>query len=223
MYNLATESRGYKKSKNTAKSPLLVLGFGGNAMDAIDTIENSYEIIGFIDDNPENQKLSFEGIPVYTRQALEKYKDTKIITLIGSEANFRTRKKIIDDFKIPDSRFATIIHPTAVVSRLAKIGHDVIVFAGAVVTANAVIGNHIFVLPNSIIHHDVNIGDYTMIGANVTIAGHVKVGESCYLGSASSIKNGINIGDRSMIGMAANVVCSVLSGSTMIGNPAKPK
>ncbi|MDO9049322.1 MAG: acetyltransferase [Methylobacter sp.] len=223
MYNGVTECRDFRKEENIAKSPLLVLGFGGNAIDAIDTIENSYEIIGFIDDNPERQKLSFEGIPVYTRQVLEKYKDVKVITLIGSEANFRNRKKIINDFKVPDSRFATIIHPTAVVSRLAKIGHDVIVFAGVIVTANAVIGNHVFILPNSIVHHDVNISDYTMIGANVTIAGHVKVGESCYLGSASSIKNGINIGDRSMIGMAANVVCPVPSNSTMIGNPAKPK
>lgn len=205
------------------KCPLLVLGFGGNAIDAIDTIENSYEIIGFIDDNPERQKLTFEGIPVYPRKVLEKYKDVKVISLIGSEANFRNRDKIISDFKIPDSRFATIVHPTAMISRLAKVGHDVIVFAGVVVTANAVIGNHIFLLPNSVIHHDVSIADYNMIGANVTIAGHVTVGKSCYIGSASSIKNGINIGDCSMIGMAANVVRSVPSGSTMVGNPAKSK
>jgi sugar O-acyltransferase (sialic acid O-acetyltransferase NeuD family) len=205
------------------KPPLLVLGFGGNAIDAIDTIQNSYEIIGFIDDNPERQKLSFDGIPVYARQVLEKYKDAKVITLIGSEATFRNREKIISEFKLPDSRFATIIHPIALVSRLAKVGHDVIVFAGAIVTANALIGNHIFVLPNSVIHHDVSIGDFTMIGSNVTIAGHVKVGKNCYLGSASSIKNGIDIGDGSIIGMAANVVCSVPPDSTMIGNPAKPK
>lgn len=206
-----------------AKTPLFVLGFGGNAIDAMDTIQNSYEIIGFIDDNPERQKLSFEGIPVYPRQVLDKYKDAKVITLIGSESTFCSREKIIREFKIPDSRFATVIHPAAVVSRQATLGHDVIVFAGAVVTANAVIGNHIFILPNTVVHHDVSIGDYTMIGANVTIAGHVKVGKSCYLGSASSIKNGMNIGEGSIIGMAANVVCSVPSGSTMIGNPARPK
>ena len=206
-----------------SKCPLLVLGFGGNAVDAIDTIENSYDIIGFIDDNPARQKLSFEGIPVYTRMVLEKYKDAKVITLIGSETSFRKREKIISGFQIPDSRFATIIHPTAVISRLAKVGHDVIVFAGVVVTANAVIGNHTFVLPNSVIHHDVSIADYTMVGANVTIAGHVKVGKSCYLGSASSIKNGINIGDYSMVGMAANVVCSIPPSSTVVGNPAKNK
>jgi len=206
---------------NMTKVPLLVLGFGGNAIDAIDTIENNYEIIGFIDDDPERQKLTFEGIPVYPRQVLEKYKDAKVITLIGSAANFRNREKIINDFKIAESRFATIIHPTAVVSRLAKIGRDVIVFAGTIVTANAIVGNHIFILPNSVIHHDVSVDDYTLIGANVTIAGHVKVGKCCYLGSASSIMNGINIGDRSMIGMAANVVRSVPPDSTMVGNPAK--
>jgi sugar O-acyltransferase (sialic acid O-acetyltransferase NeuD family) len=206
-----------------AKPPLLVLGFGGNAIDAMDTIQSSFEIIGFIDDDLERQKLRFDDIPVYARQVLEKYKDAKVITLIGSETTFRSRERIIRDFNLPDSRFATVIHPAAIVSRLATVGHDVIVFAGAIVTANAVIGNHIFILPNTVVHHDVSIGDYSMIGANVTIAGHVKVGKSCYIGSASSIKNGINIGEGSMIGMAANVVCSVPFGSTMIGNPAKPK
>jgi len=205
------------------KPPLLVLGFGGNALDAFDTISNSYEIIGFIDDSPERQKLTFEGIPVYSREVLKKYEDVKVISLIGAEYNFRVRDKIISDFKIPDRRFATIVHPRAVISKQAKLGHDVIVFAGAVITANAIIGNHIFILPNTVIHHDVCISDYSMIGSNVTIAGNVMIGKSCYIGSASSIKNGMNLGDGCMIGMAANVVCSVHAGSIVVGNPAKLK
>ncbi|MGH8490336.1 MAG: NeuD/PglB/VioB family sugar acetyltransferase [Gammaproteobacteria bacterium] len=206
-----------------AKAPILVLGFGGNAIDAIDTIESSYEIIGFIDDDSERQQPVFGDIPIYSRQILEKHKDTKVITLIGSDATIRARRNIINSFNVPRSRFATIIHPAAIVSKRTTLGHDVIVFAGAVIAANVIIGNHIFVLPNSVIHHDVCIGDFTLIGANVTIAGHVSVGESCYLGSASSIRNNISIGEGSIIGMAANVVHSVAPGSTMIGNPARAK
>jgi sugar O-acyltransferase (sialic acid O-acetyltransferase NeuD family) len=218
-----TTMRIHKTRKIMAKVPLFILGFGGNAIDAIDFIEQVYEIIGFIDDNPECQKLTFSRIPVYPRQVLGKYKDARVITLIGSETTLRNREQIINSFALDDSRFATIIHPHASVSPRAKIGHDVIVFAGAIITANAVIGNHVFILPNTVIHHDVGIGDYTIIGANVTIAGHVKIGKSCYIGSASSIKNDIEIGDGSVIGMAANVLSSVHPGSTMIGNPAKTK
>src|SRR5208337_4649353 len=97
--------------KIMAKAPLFILGFGGNAIDAIDVIEHAYEIIGFIDDNPERQKLTYSRIQVYPRQILHKYKEAKVITLIGAETTLRNREQIINSFKLDDSRFATIIHP----------------------------------------------------------------------------------------------------------------
>lgn len=205
------------------KQPLLILGFSGNAIDAFDTVRTRYEIIGFIDDSPERQALSIQGIPVLGRGALDQYPEAEVITLIGSEANFRHREQIIGSFNIPESRFATVVHPAASVSSLAGIGRDVVVFPGVVIAGNAIVGNHVLILPNSVLHHDVVVGDFTLIGTNVTVAGHVRIGKACYLGSASSVKNGVEIGDGSLIGMAANITRPVAGGSTMVGNPARAR
>ena len=49
--------------------------------------------------------------------------------------------------RVDDSRWARVIHPTARVSPLATIGHDVLLMAGVVVTSNAVIGNPLPMFP----------------------------------------------------------------------------
>ena len=72
-----TLARGFKPKAGRAKPPILVLGFGGNAIDAMDTIESNFDIVGFVDDDPERQLLNFEGIPVYSRVALEKFRNVK--------------------------------------------------------------------------------------------------------------------------------------------------
>jgi sugar O-acyltransferase (sialic acid O-acetyltransferase NeuD family) len=204
-----------------AKEEVIVLGFGGNAVDFFDTISSNYNIIGFVDDDINKHNLSYKGISVFPRSFLQSNPNSKIISLIGSEKTIHFRNKIIQDFNIPIERFATAIHADAIVSAGAIIGHDVVIMAGVVITSNAKIGNHIFILANTVIHHDVYIDDYTLIGSNVTIAGNVSIAKNCFIGSSSSIKNDVKIGGKCIIGMATNILKSITSNSIMVGNPAK--
>ena len=119
-------------------------------------------------------------------------------------------------------RFATVIHPSARISPLARIGRNVLIMAGVVVTSNAIIGDHVCILPNTVIHHDVVVGDWTLIGSNVSIAGHVRLGRNCYLGSGSRIIDGVEIGERTLIGLGSNVIADVRCDVTVVGNPARP-
>lgn len=203
-----------------SKEPVIVLGFGGNAVDFFETISYSYKIIGFVDNDEKKRHLEYKGIKIHTRSFLDAFPNVKILSLIGSEKTFKTRHEIIKRFNIPSQRFGTAIHPRANISSDCKIGYDVVIMPGVVLTSNAKIGNHIFILANSTLHHDVEVQDYTLIGSNVTIAGHVKVGKSCFIGSGSSVKNNITIGNYSIIGMASNVVKDVGPDSKCIGNPA---
>ena len=205
------------------KEEVIVLGFGGNAIDFFDTIACNFTIIGFIDDDEKKHHLSYNGIGVYPRTFIDFNPNSKIISLIGSEKTIKIRNEIIKEFNIPNERFVSAIHPKAIISDDAIIGFDVVIMAGVVVTSNAKIGNHIFILANTVIHHDVRIDDFTLIGSNVTIAGNVIIEKNCYIGSCCSIKNDIRIGGESIIGMASNVLKSVDPNSIMVGNPAKKK
>ena len=202
-------------------SKLLIFPYNGNGLEAIDCIGNNFELAGFIDDTKEKQGVATNGYRVFSRDICQKISEAKILAVPGSSSTFRERKKIIDSLNIAEGRFATVIHPSATVSPLAKIGFNVLIMAGVVITSNAVIGNHVCILPNTVIHHDVVICDYTLIGSNISVAGNTRVGENCYIGSGTSIINGIEIGSKTMIGMGTNVIQSFPENSKLVGNPAR--
>jgi sugar O-acyltransferase (sialic acid O-acetyltransferase NeuD family) len=204
-----------------AATPLLVFPFNGNALEAIDCLGDAFVLVGFIDDTPGKQGMGPLSVPVLARDALATWPDAKVLAVPGSATSYLARRAAISSLQVPQDRFATVIHPTACVSPLATIGHNVLIMAGAVVTSNAVIGDHVCILPNTVIHHDVTIGDWTLVGSNVTIAGGTAIGENCYIGSASSIMNVLQVGDRSLIGLGSNVIRSCPADSRLAGNPAR--
>lgn len=204
-----------------AATPLLLFPFNGNALEAIDCLGSAFELVAFVDDTPAKQGVGPLSIPVVGRDALARWPQARVLAVPGSSASYLGRRATIESLQLELDRFATVVHPTARVSPLARIGRNVLIMAGAVVTSNAVIGDHVCILPNTVIHHDVAIGDWTLIGSNVTVAGATTIGENCYIGSASSLMNGLRIGDRSLVGLGSNVIRSCAADSRLVGNPAR--
>jgi sugar O-acyltransferase (sialic acid O-acetyltransferase NeuD family) len=200
---------------------LLIFPFNGNGIEALDCIQNAFEVIGFVDDEISKQGKSKYGIEVFGRDAISKYKKAFVLALPGSPSSFRTRHDAIGSLNLEQERFATVIHPSASVSAHCNIGRNVLIMAGVVLTSNAIIGNHVCILPNSVIHHDSSVGDYSLVGANVTISGYTSIGRNCYIGSGSSVINNISVADFSLVGMGSNVIRNVTQGSIVAGNPAK--
>jgi len=202
-------------------TPLLIFPCNGNGLEALDCLGDAYEMIGFVDDTPAKQGTAPFGQPVYSRQALLDRPGTKVLAVPGSPSSYRKRREVVDSLGVGEARFATVIHPGARVSPLARIGRNVLVMAGVVITSNAIIGDHVCILPNTVVHHDVVIGDWSLIGSNVSIAGNVRVGENCYIGSGARIINDAVIGDRALVGLGSNVIRSVAPDTTVAGNPAR--
>lgn len=204
-----------------AAQPLLIFPYNGNGLEALDCLEPVHRLVAFVDDTPGKHGTDRHGCLVTGRDALHRWPKAQVLAVPGSPTSYRSRRQTIEALEVTPDRFARVIHPSARVSPLASIGHNVLIMAGVVITSNAVIGDHVCVLPNTVIHHDARIGDWSLIGSNVTIAGHVMVGENCYVGSGTSLMNGIEIGDGCLIGLGSNVIRSVGSGSCVAGNPAR--
>lgn len=207
---------------------VIILGTGGNCLDILDTIndinekEKKYECVGFLDDNESMWGKTLMGKKVLGPLKLAKdYDDCFFVNGIGSDRTFLFKKKIIDSTGVTLDKFETIIHPTASVSRTAKLGNGVVVFQNATITTNVEVGNHVIILPNSIVSHDSIVGDYCCITGGVAISGMVKIGEFCYVGTGSSIRNGVTVGKNSLIGMGSVVTKDIESDSVVYGAPAK--
>jgi sugar O-acyltransferase (sialic acid O-acetyltransferase NeuD family) len=202
-------------------APLLIFPCNGNAIEALDCLGDTYRIVGFVDDTPEKQGTVRFGHPVLPRSALTEHASAQVLAVPGSPTSYLRRRAVVEGLGVSYERFARVVHPTARISPLAKIGRNVMVMAGVVVTSNAVIGNHVCILPNTVIHHDVVIGDWTLIGSNVSIAGGVRIGSNCYVGSGSRIINDVEIGERALVGLGSNVIRPVEPEARVAGNPAR--
>ena len=200
---------------------LIIFPFNGNGIEAMDCMGDEFELIAFIDDTLDKQGVSEFGIPVVSRDIIHKYPEAYVLAVPGSPISYKFRKQVIEELKIPITRYAKVIHPCASIAKYAEIGYNTLIMSGVVLTNKSKVGNHVCILPNSVIHHDSIVGDYSLVGSSVVVAGNTEIGENCYIGSAVSIMNNISIGKGSLVGMGTNVIRSFPDDVKVVGNPAK--
>lgn len=197
------------------KHSVIIIGAGGHAKVVIDCVEqeNKFHIDAVVDDNYENRTI-FDFV-VQKKESEGKYAGQKAIIAIG---NCNTRKKIAQDLS---AEYVTTIHPTAAISKYAKIGLGSQIFATAVVNPGAVIGQHVIVNTGAIVEHDCIIGDFVHLSPNATLGGEVRVGTGTHIGIGATVIQGITIGNNVIIGAGAVVVSDIPDNCTAVGIPAK--
>ena len=118
----------------------------------------------------------------------------------------------------------TIIHPSAIVSRFAKIS-SVGVYVGAlsVIQADTVIDEGTVILTGVNISHTNNIGKYCFIAGGATIGAYTNVKDFCFIGQGVLTISGKvgEIGERAKIGAGSLVTKSVLPDMFVVGRPAR--
>jgi sugar O-acyltransferase (sialic acid O-acetyltransferase NeuD family) len=200
----------------------LLFPANGNAVEALDCLADRFRPIGLIDDDVKKIGSTILGLPVFDRTALSRHRTAQVLAVPGSPASFRYRAELISSLAIPRERFATVVHPTAVISPYARLGVNVLIMAGTVVTATAVVADHVLILPNAVVHHHSDVGAYTILGSGVIVAGFVHIGERCYVGSGSRVRNNLTLAPATLIGLGSTVVRSIDEpGEVWAGSPAR--
>lgn len=207
---------------------LLLFPFGGNAREALISVfavnmsSKEWDILGFIDDNQSLYEKECCGIKVLGgREILKNTPDAFVLAVPGSPTSYPRRKEIIASLNLDESRFASIIHPSVVVSPDAVIGYNTVIMPNAVISCGVKIGDHCIILPNTVVSHDSIVGDYCCLGSNISISGSVRIGSSCYIGSGTKMRENVSIGDRTLIGLGSNVVSDIEADAVAVGSPAK--
>lgn len=207
---------------------LILFPYGGNTREAmmsiraINAVEETWDVIGFIDDDETKKGMTFEGIPVLgTREELLNYPDSRILAVPGHPDNYLRRKGIIQSLKIDSQRCATIMDPSVRIDKEAKIGKNVLIMAHVVISAQVTIGDHCVILPNTVLSHESQVGDYCCLGSNVSVSGNVIIEDNCYIGSGVSIIQNTRLGAGSLVGMGSSVLHDVAKDSVVAGNPAR--
>lgn len=210
---------------------ILILGAGGNSLAIADAIvainsvspaQPVYELIGFLDDLPENQGRHVLGFPVVGRiEDAHRWPHCRVINGIASVESFRKKAAAIARSGVPRERFETIVHPGAVIARDARVGAGCAIMAHSVVCPEASIDDHVIMLQNSSINHHVRLGRFSTVSAGVTVLGFVDVGEGAFVSGGASIAPYVKVGAGALIGLGSTVIRDVAPGTVVVGNPAQ--
>lgn len=209
--------------------PLIILGTGGSAYDVLDIVEainrvapDTWHVAGFLDDARAAGSRHVDR-PVLGRlsDAPDFAANYRFINVIGSDTSYRRRPQIIAGTRLPDDRFATLIHPLASVSSRATLGRGV--YAGPFVSVGGAvtIGNHVSLSPGVVVGHDTTIDHFATLAPGAVISGLCQIGRSAYVGARAAIRQRTRVGEEALIGLGAVVLHDVETGTTVVGNPAR--
>jgi sugar O-acyltransferase (sialic acid O-acetyltransferase NeuD family) len=119
------------------------------------------------------------------------------------------------------SFFPNIIHPTAAVSRSARLGVGNYLGPQSALAANSVLGNLNHLNRCASVGHESRIGDFNHLGPGAVVCGMCKIGNENFLGANATLIDRINIKDNITLG-AGGVCCkNIDEPGIYVGMPAK--
>lgn len=200
---------------------LLILGDGVHAMEMAEIVARinrerpRYNLLGFLVPDSHKERTgqeradhpilgSFADVPRYPGAMF-----------VSDNAGHRFAGSL------PREQLATLIDPSAFVSKSAQVGRGCVVYPHCYIGFNAKIGDLVFCLAGCVINHDDVIEGDAVLASRASLAGYVHVESGCYLGQACTIRQNTRIGRNSIIGMGAVVLHDVPPNSIMVGNPAR--
>ena len=199
---------------------LVILGAGGFAREVASwAVAAGWSPRGFLDDNPQvaaDQRLRapvIGSIATYEPKA-----DEVFICGLGTPA---LRRSTSEALSRRGARFATLIHPSAVVATGAQLGEGVLLCPFSLVSADARVGAGVAIYYHSSIDHDAVVGPWSQVSGHCDIMGGAQLGSEVFLGSHAAVLPRIRIGDRAVVGAGAVVNRDVAGGLTVAGVPAR--
>ena len=203
----------------------VIAGAGGFGREVYSYLLNCIEpsgnkIRGFLDDDPE--ALNGYGFPHRIISGFSEYVPLECDAVIFAVANPEFKAKIAQSLVEKGAVFESFIHPSAIISKSAKIGKGAAIAPFCVVEANAQIGDFVAVNVAVKISNSARIGKYCTISSNCVIGENAELKDGAFMASSSILKEGAAMLECSFLGANSCAEKDIKKGETAFGNPALP-
>jgi len=179
-------------------------------------------VLGFLnDDFAEGAQL--DGLPVLGALSdwRRLHEGASFISALHKVKQMEARAGKIKSLGIPDSRFATVIHPTACVADDVQLGVGTFLAAHSVVQPGARIGRHVSIRAGANIGHDAVIEDFAYVGPNATLSGRAILQTGAHLGPNAAVLDQRRVGRYAVVGLCSAVTRDIPDREIWMGVPAR--
>lgn len=207
------------------KRRLIVAGGGAFARELINWADdaaargNGVPVSGFLDRS--EHALDGFSYALAWRGDIDDYvpaEDEAVLVAIGDPHG---KRAVVERLRARGARFASLVHPSAVIARSARLGEGVVICPQAVVSADAEVGDFAAINVGSCVGHDARLGAYSTLSSQVDLTGFVEVGEAVFFGSGARVLPKVSVGAGAKIGAGAVIMRRVPEGAVMFAMPAK--
>ena len=199
-------------------STIVIVGAGGHAISVANVASScGMRVVAYVDDSKSGTEVL--GIQVITKQqCIDTYCDENFVIAIGDNS---VRELIYKEYKseLPNSKFPSLIHQSAVVGINSRIGNGTVIMPQANVGPNSIIGELCIVNTSSSIDHDCEMQSFSSIAPRVATGGGVNIGVRTAVSIGATIKHGISIGDDVVIGANSYVNKTIDNNIVAYGTP----
>ena len=201
---------------------LIIVGAGSAARDYLQFVKDinkvspTFIIKGFIADSGVDIKKLTDG-EYDILGTVDGWVPDKNEEFLMGAAEPAAKYVLAGKLKAKGARFATLIHPSAVISEYAEIGEGCIVCPFSKIGANASVGG--FVTVDGYIGHDNYIEDFVTLSTGTRLTGYVSVGSGTFFGAMCCVKPHTKIGGNCFVTIGSTVVQDIPDNSYVKGTP----
>ena len=203
-----------------AARDLVVLGTTDFAVEVADVAEQSgWRVVAFVENLDIGRcRDALEGLPIVWVDELTGMSRTHV-AVCGLGTTHRQR--FTDQAEELGMSFATVVHPTAVVSRRSSIGPGSVIGVRTVVGAVSRLGRHVLMNRGAMVGHHTEVGDFASLQPGSNVAGSCMIGEGTYVGMGAAVIDHRKVGSHSVVGAGAVVTHDLPDHVLAVGMPAR--
>lgn len=202
---------------------LVVVGAGGHATSVVDALLAAGRKPAFILDDDQTKRGHQVG-GVVVRGPLSEFSSDEVgrFSIAVAIARNGVRRRLVVHLLARGATLCGVRHPSAVVSRQARIDPTAQIMAGAIVNAGVVVKAHAVLNTGCIVEHDVTVAEYAHIGPGAVLAGAVALEEGAFVASGATVCPFVRLGSWSTLGAGAVALSDLRPRTLAVGIPARP-
>lgn len=186
--------------------------------------EAGVEVIGFLDDNPEEKGKIYGGVEVLGDRNLLKTLSAShgVKSVYCPIGNNHVRVELLELAASLGYETPNYIHPSVIISPNVEIGKGVYILMGSMIMPYTRIDDYVMISMNVCVAHHSVLHKGVFLSTGVNFGASIEAEEYAYCGISSTIMTGMHhLGADSLIGAGAVAIKDVPEGAIMAGVPAK--